>query len=243
MIDIHCHILPDFDDGSSSMDESLEMARMAALSGVTQIAATPHFRGTEETLPQLAVIREKCLRLRNAIESANIPLKLTGGAEILCLPDTPELAVRHQLPTYEGTNYILVEFYFDESYTYMDQMLSELTSCGYRPVVAHPERYRVIQRDPLLLRRWARLGYALQLNKGSILGSFGSRPEQTANAILELGLAHLFASDAHSCMSRTPHMKKLTQWAEETCDPHCARILLRENPRRILQGKPLVGME
>lgn len=243
MIDIHCHILPDFDDGSSSMEESLEMARMAVYSGVTEIAATPHFRGTAEELPQLAVIREKYQLLRAAIENAGIPLTLHSGAEILCLPDTPELAVQHQLPTYGGTNYILVEFYFDESYAYMDQMLTELATSGYRPVVAHPERYRVIQRDPLLLRRWARLGYALQVNKGSILGSFGPRPEQTANAILELGLAHLFASDAHSCMSRTPHMEKLSQWASETCDPDCARILLRENPRRILQGNPLVGLE
>ena len=241
MIDIHCHILPEIDDGSTSLEESLEMARMAAFSGVTELAATPHFQGTADCLELLPTIREKYRLLRAAIESADIPLTLRSGAEILCLPDTPELAARHQLPTYEGTNYILVEFYFDETYAYMDQMLTELSDSGYRPVVAHPERYPVIQRDPSLLRRWVRLGCALQLNKGSVLGSFGPRPEQTANAILEMGLAHLLASDAHGCTARTPHLERLSQWAAEACDPDCARILLRENPRRILQGKPLVG--
>lgn len=243
MIDIHCHILPEIDDGSDSLEESLEMARMALSSGVTEIAATPHFRGTEESLPLLPEIAEKYRLLRSAIHSAGLSLKLRSGAEILCLPDTPELAARHQLPTYEGTNYILVEFYFDETYAYMDQMLTELSASGYRPVVAHPERYMVIQRDPLLLRRWARQGCALQLNKGSILGSFGPRPEQAANEILGLGLAHLFSSDAHGCTARTTHMGRLSEWAQETCDPDCARILLQENARRILSGRPLVGQD
>ena len=241
MIDIHCHILPQIDDGSASLEESLEMARMAAFSGVTELAATPHFQGTADQLELLPVIREKYRTLRAAIEEARIPLTLRSGAEILCLPDTPELAVRHQLPTYEGTNYVLTEFYFDEAYAYMDQMLTELVDSGYRPVVAHPERYPVIQRDPSLLRRWARLGCALQLNKGSVLGAFGSRVEQTAHEILGMGLAHLLASDAHSCTSRTPHLETLSQWAAEACDPDCARILLWENPRRIRQGTPLVG--
>ena len=243
MIDIHCHILPDFDDGSSGLEESLEMARMAAFSGVTAIAATPHFEGTAESLSQLPVIREKCRTLRAAIERAGVPLTISGGAEILCLPDTPELAARHQLPTYEGTNYILTEFYFDETYAYMDQMLAELQSFGYRPVVAHPERYMVIQRDPTLLRRWARSGCILQLNKGSVLGALGSQAEPAANDILALGLAHLIASDAHGCTARTPHMEQLSHWVGETCEPDFARILLRENPRRILAGKPPVGEE
>lgn len=241
MIDIHCHILPGIDDGSSGPEESLEMARMAVWSGVTQIAATPHFEGTAESLDRLPVIRERLRSLRADLEQADIPLRLSGGAEILCLPDTPELAARHQLPTYEGTNYILTEFYFDETYAYMDQMLTELLGFGYRPVVAHPERYEVVQRDPALLRRWARMGCALQLNKGSVLGAFGSRAENAANGILELGLAHLIASDAHGCTARTPHMEQLSRWASEACEEDYARILLTENPRRILQGKPLAG--
>lgn len=243
MIDIHCHILPDLDDGSSSLEESLEMARMAVSSGVTDLAATPHFQGEPGSENQWQVIEQRFRLLSAALREANIPLRLYPGAEIMCLPRTPELAARHRLPTLAGSDYVLTEFYFDESYDYMDGILSEIAGQGYRPVVAHPERYGAIQRDPSRLERWCRLGYVLQLNKGSVLGAFGPRPEQTANEILELGLAHLFASDAHSCHQRTPHMGALAAWVEEFCEPDYARILLEENPRRLLLNRPMVGME
>lgn len=241
MIDIHCHILPEVDDGASCMEESLEMARMAVNSGVIRIAATPHFDGTADALPLLSDIRQQYQALRSALIREEIPLTLHSGAEILCLPDTLELARNRQLPTYEGTNYVLTEFYFDESFAYMDQTLTGLRSCGYRPVVAHPERYNTIQRNPGLLRRWVKIGCALQLNKGSILGNLGSRSQEAAHEILSMGLAHLIASDAHGCESRTPHMGQLHHWAQEVCEEEFARILLVENPRRIVTGNSLVG--
>lgn len=243
MIDIHCHILPDFDDGAEGLEESLDMARMAAVTGVTDIIATPHFQGEPDALEQLPLMQRQFQILSAALSQAAIPVQLHPGAEVLCLPDTISLAVSHQLPTLANTSYVLTEFYFDESYSFMDETLSQIAGCGYKPVVAHPERYGVIQRDPRLLHRWARQGFVIQLNKGSVLGSFGSRVEQTANDILALGLAHLFASDAHGCHSRTPHMGALQQWVEELCDPDYAAILLEENPHRLLRGRPMVGMD
>ena len=243
MIDIHCHILPDIDDGASSLEESLEMARMAAFSGVTEIAATPHFRGEVEFLEQKPLIGSRFLELKEALERWQIPIRLHQGAEVLCLPQTVELAALGELPTLGDTNYVLTEFYFDESFDYMDESLDQIAKYGYRPVVAHPERYGAVQRDPQRTQRWARQGYVMQLNKGSVLGAFGSRAEGAANDLLAMGLAHLFASDAHSCYVRTPHMGEISRWAEAFCDPECADILLRENPRRLLQGKAMVGQD
>lgn len=243
MIDIHCHILPDYDDGADDLDVALEMAQMAALSGVTDIIATPHFNGEPEELEQLPLIRQQFQLLRSAIESSGIPLQLHPGAEVLCLPETVVLANNRQLPTLADTNYVLTEFYFDESYSFMDETLSQILQCGYKPVVAHPERYDVIQREPPLLSRWARQGCVIQLNKGSILGSFGPQPEQAANDILAMGLAHLFASDAHSYRNRTPHMGELRRWVEECCEEEYAAILLEKNPQRLLQGRPMVGAD
>ena len=243
MIDIHCHILPDYDDGADDLEEALEMARMAALSGVSHIIATPHFDGEPAELENLPLMKQQFQLLRTALEQAGIPVTLHPGAEVLCLPETVVLADNRQLPTLADTDYVLTEFYFDESYAYMDEMLSQLLQCGYKPVVAHPERYDVIQREPPLLRRWARQGCVIQLNKGSVLGAFGSRPEETANEILAMGLAHVFASDAHSCHSRTPHLGELRRWAEDCCEEDYAAILLEENPRRLLRGRPMVGMD
>lgn len=243
MIDIHCHILPDFDDGASSLEEALEMARMAYLSGVTDIAATPHFRGEREQLAYIDSISRRFAQLSEALRRENIPVRLHPGAEILCLPETPLLAARHQLPTLGKGDYVLCEFYFDESFTYMDQMLSEIADAGYKVVVAHPERYGAVQRDPYMLKRWARQGFVLQLNKGSVLGAFGAGPERAANEILAAGLAHLIATDAHSFRSRTPHVTLLRDWVMERCEEDYAAILLERNPQRVLEGRPMVGLD
>lgn len=243
MVDIHCHILHRFDDGSSSLEESLSMARMAVESGTTDIVATPHFSGQASSLQRLPRLMERYEELSAALKREGIPLTLHPGAEILCMADTVDLASRKLLPTIGNTDYFLTEFYFDEEYRYMDEMLSALSGAGYIPVVAHPERYEAIQRDPLVLDRWFRRGYVLQLNKGSALGAFGSRVRQTADLILQAGLAHVIASDAHSARHRTPHMGPLRAWMEDHLDPGYARILLEENPSRLIRGETMVPAE
>lgn len=242
MIDIHCHILPDLDDGAASLSESLEMARIAAYSGVTDIIATPHFRGEPEALEMKEDIDRRFRELREALDHWKVPVRLHQGAEILCTPETPTLARQGLLPTLGNTRYVLTEFYFNESFGFMDTCLQKLAVWGYTPVVAHPERYDTVQWDPEQLRPWADRGYVLQINKGSVLGSLGYQAEQTAHELLELGLVHLFASDAHSSEMRTPHMEGLRRWAEEFCDPECAHILLTENPSQILKGLPIAAL-
>lgn len=243
MVDIHCHILHRFDDGSASLDESLAMARMAADSGVTDIVATPHFPGQTASLRRISRLMDRYKELSQAIAREGIPVTLHPGAEILCMADTVELAAQKLLPTIGDTPYFLTEFYFDERYTFMDDMLRSLSEAGYTPVVAHPERYDAIGRDPLVLERWFRRGYVLQLNKGSILGAFGSRVRRTAHTILEAGLAHVIASDAHSASHRTPHMGQLNEWLEHHLDAGYARILTEENPGRLIRGETMVPVE
>lgn len=243
MIDIHCHILPDLDDGAADLDEALHMVRMAVESGVTDIIATPHFQGDTDAWQMVRQMEEPFTQLNAAILQTKLPLRLHRGAEILCTPETAELATGRRLPTLGKTDYVLVEFYFDESFHSMDELLRQIANSGYRPVVAHPERYEAIQRDPELAQHWAQQGYVIQLNKGSVLGAFGSRVERTANALLSMGIVHLFASDAHSCRSRTPHMSSLYRWVDTHCNEEYAAILLEENPHRLLQNRSMAGME
>ncbi len=243
MIDIHCHILPDIDDGADSLDEALDMARMAAMSGVTDIVATPHFRGDLDYLGAMPHIKRQYERLLEALDQWDIPIRLHLGAEVLCTPRTVELASQRQLPTIGDTRYVLTEFHFDESFEFMDSALRQIASWGYDPIVAHPERYDAVYRNPQKLKDWANRGYVMQLNKGSVLGALGARAERCAHELLELGLVHLFASDAHSRYQRTPHLESLHNWIENCCDPICARIFLESNPRRVLEGRPMATSE
>ena len=240
MIDIHCHILPAFDDGASNLAESMAMARMAASSGITGIVTTPHFPGESSSLRMLKPLMERFERLYQAIHQENLPLTIYPGAEIRCLPETPKLAEKKLLPTLGDSNYLLTEFYFNESPAYMSQMIDSLMDSGYDIVVAHPERYQAVQENPLLARSWFEAGCVLQLNKGSLLGAFGSRVQQAADQLLSQGLAHVVASDGHGADRRTPHMGALIQLIHERCTPEYARILLERNPARIVEGRPMV---
>lgn len=239
MVDIHCHILPGVDDGSESLEQSLDMARLAVRSGVTDIIATPHFQGVRASMELLRRILRRLEQLRRALEREQIPLRLHPGVEILCVPETLELARQKQLPTLGDGNYVLVEFYFDASAGFMDEALETLSRCGYRPVVAHPERYGAVQQDLRLAKRWFDRGYVLQINKGSPLGAFGSRAQETAMEMLHRGVAHVLASDAHGSEHRTPDMEQLALWAEGHLGREYTRILLEENPNRLLRGRDM----
>lgn len=237
MVDIHCHILPEVDDGAEDLAEALEMARLAADSGVTDLAATSHFRGDGLETRKIEEFRRRFRELEAALKQEEIPLELHLGAEILCTWDTLDLAQEGRLPTMGDTRYVLCEFRFDAPYGYMDEILGGIREAGYWPVVAHPERYDCIQQDPRRAQRWFQKGYVIQLNKGSVLGSFGSRPQEAARLLLDRGFVHMIASDAHSAGRRNPDMGRLLSWLLERYSGGYVRLLLTENPGRLLRGE------
>lgn len=243
MIDIHCHILPHVDDGAEDTEEALAMARIAVDCGVRTLVATPHFRGMEEDLDELAPFRRRFEKLRSVLEAERIPLTLHLGAEILCLPETVELAREGKLPVIGETGYVLCEFFFDAPYEFMDRILAGIAGAGYRVVVAHPERYDAIIDDPRGARRWFRKGYVIQVNKGSILGAFGTGAQQTGRWLLDMGCVHIVASDAHSPRRRTTDLSLVRRWLLERYEEDYARILLEENPRRLLGNQDMMPVE
>ena len=243
MTDIHCHILPGFDDGAADMAEALNMIRMAEQCGVTDIAVTPHFMGESRSLGILNRMYVRFERLVHAVRTEGLNVRLYPGAEILCLPQTVELAREHFLPTLGNTDYVLCEFYFDTPFAEMDAILDGIAAQGYRVIVAHPERYESIQVDPRGVDLWFRKGFVIQLNKGSILGAFGYRIQKTAEWILNGGLAHVVASDAHSVSRRTTDLEPVRQHLLERYPPMYVQILTQYNPGRILRGLEMFPQE
>lgn len=238
MIDLHSHILPELDDGAESLAESLAMARMAVDSGITAMAATPHcsWDRRDEVL-------ESWRLLRQALEENNIPLKLYPGMEILGTEDTVRLLQEGKLLTLNGSRYPLVEFAFVGSGESQTRLLQELCGAGYQPIVAHPERYAYVQRDPRIINHWFRMGCLMQVNRGSLLGRFGGRAQAVGVELVERGFAVAVATDAHSFDRRTPWMRDVREMLTREISPLCAKTLLKDNPRRILKNEPLLLME
>ena len=166
-------------------------------------------------------------------------MELHPGVEVLCLPQTMELAKKRHLPTLGDSDYVLVEFYFDAGRHFMDDTLAVLHRSGYRPVIAHPERYEAVQKEPEIALRWFERGYVLQVNKGSPLGAFGTGARECARQLLRWGVIHVLASDAHGSRRRTTDLTPAVEWCLTHLGEDYTRILLEENPHRILRNQPM----
>ena len=244
MIDLHTHVLPGIDDGSTDMDMSMEMLFIAAESGVETLVTTPHCNIPGE-FDNYADKEMELLwnGLEQERERAGIPIRLCRGMEIFATPDLPELLSEERVWTLNGTNYFLTEFAFDEDPEYCWRILEECESQGFRPIIAHPERYFFLQDDLQIAYEWCTAGYGLQLNKGSPLGRFGPEVQQTAIELLNHGLIACVASDAHYPHRRSTYMGEIRRFLEETYGEDCLYLLLEENPARILRGDTLLGVE
>ncbi len=244
MIDIHTHVIPGVDDGSQSMQESLELLALAAESGVHTLVATPHCNIPGEfdnyADPELSAQFD---RLERARAQAGIPVRLCRWMEIFATPDLPDLLRDGRVWTLNGTRYFLMEFSFTEDPFFCLDVLRRCRDLGFWPIIAHPERYYFVQDDPDLAFSWCIEGFGLQLNKGSLLGRFGPEPQRCAHLLMQHGLAACVASDAHGPNQRSTYMKEIQDYLMDQYGTDYCRLLLEENPARILSGKELLGYE
>lgn len=242
MIDIHCHILPGLDDGSDSMDTSLEMAAIAAESGTKILVATPHCNIPNEYTNYFGdYLTQNFLQLQREIERERIPLRLALGMETFGTDDLPLLLRDGKLVTLNNSHYLLVEFYFADDPDRVQMVLEGLLDEGVIPVVAHPERYEYVRRDPELAMDWKEMGCLLQVNKGSIIGSFGREVQDAVHFLLRQGLADVAASDAHSPFQRTPFMEEAFEMVCDLYSVQEAQRLFWDNPACILQDQPTIS--
>lgn len=238
MIDLHSHILPRRDDGSRSMEESLAMAHLAVKSGVRAMVATPHC-----TQGRAREVHAGWLLLREALEDARIPLRLYPGMEIMGTPDTARLLREGQLFTLNGSRYPLIEFPFQAAAREITGILESVAQDGFVPLVAHPERYECVHEDPGCINTWKKMGCLFQVNRGSLLGRFGSTIQDMAFSMVDRGFATVVASDAHSPRMRTPWLRDVYGMLHEEFSPAAARYLLVRNPRSILTDEDIPPVE
>ena len=244
MIDIHAHILPAVDDGSFSLEESLRMLRMAEASGVWAVAATPHCNipgsrsnyASEELMEQL-------ISLRQAVKASGSDLVIYQGMEVYATRQMPQLLEEQKAWTLNGTQYFLTEFAFDEDPEFCRMILEDCFEAGFIPVIAHPERYFFVQKNPQIVYEWFCQGYGIQVNKGSLLGRFGRSTYDMAQLLMQHGLVTCVASDAHSSVQRTPHMHDVKQFLDKNYSEDYRSLVTEINPRRILSGQPLYRLD
>jgi len=237
MTDLHTHILPFLDDGAEDMDEALTMLEMARDNGTKIIVTTPHCNIPDFFRNDIEEIKKVFFKLKNEAKKRGINVTMAGGMEIFGTEDVAEKLCDGKLITLNNTKYPLVEFDFYEETDYIFFVLQKIISKGYTPIIAHPERYECFFEYPEKLFDLYKMGAVIQINKGSVFGSFGERAKMVSDIILSHRLAAVAASDAHSSEYRTTVMSDFAHFLDENYGDGCSPLLLKENPERILQNK------
>jgi protein-tyrosine phosphatase len=232
MVDIHSHVLWGMDDGSPTIEVSLEMLRMASEAGTTDIVATPHSNG--EFLYQPELIDEQ---IRELNEKTGAKPKVHRGCDLHLSYDNIMGALETPAKfSINGNRYLLVECSDLHIAGTMDKVLDQLLGVDLVPIVTHPERNPILQKEINKLEKWVDLGCLVQVTALSVLGGFGKKAGAAAHKLLADGMVHVIASDAHDPVHRHPKLDEAFRAIGEQYGEAAAHLLFEENPGKIIRG-------
>lgn len=235
MIDLHCHILPGIDDGAADMAVALEMARALVADRVVVAACTPHILPGlyHNSGPQiLAAVAE----FQDVLESEGIPLRLVAGADNHIVPDfAARLRTGHLLPL-AGSNYVLIEPPHNVVPQRMEDLFFSVQASGFFPILTHPERLTWLPQHYEKVRRLVQNGVWMQVTAGSLTGAFGRSALYWAERMLDEGLVHILATDAHDNTRRPPRLSEGFCAAAKRVGEAEAANLVFYRPRGILES-------
>ena len=168
-------------------------------------------------------------------------MHLYSGAENFASPEFLTALDQGCVLTLNGSRYLLVEFSPVLPLSQLQSVLEKVVATGYTPVIAHPERYGAIQKEPLRVEQFERMGCVIQLNADSVRGGSGSRAKQCSRSLLQAGCVDVIASDGHRIRWRPPTLGRVLRRLEEGYTKEDITGWLVENPERILANKRLVS--
>jgi protein-tyrosine phosphatase len=240
MIDLHSHILPNIDDGSSSMEMSLEMASIAAADGVEMMACTPHVMpGIYDN--SIIAIMESVRLFAAALKAAGIPLAICEGADIHVTPTLVKDLQTGKVPSLGGSRYFLFEPPHHIRLPGLASLAKKLLESGYVPILTHPERLTWIEDHYDTICQIGEAGAAIQLTAASVTGNFGKRARYWSHRMLDEGRVDLVASDAHDTIRRPPGLSRARDEIIRRNGEEAARLLTQSNPQAIIENGPLAA--
>jgi protein-tyrosine phosphatase len=235
MIDLHCHILPGIDDGASDISVSIAMARAFVADGVSVVACTPHILPGlyHNTGPQIRQARQQ---LQQALASEGILLRLVTGADNHMVPTFVSELKTGNLLSLADTRYVLVEPPHHVAPPRLEDLFFNLLTAGYVPILTHPERLRWIESHFQTMERLVKAGVWMQLTAGSLAGLFGRNARYWAERMLDEGLAHILATDAHDVRKRPPNLSVGCELAAKRVGGVEAQHLVVTRPQGVLDN-------
>jgi len=241
MIDLHCHILPGVDDGAPTLEVALAMCRLAAADGCEAMVATPHQRREPWWNDDVERLRALASQLQERTrEAIGNGFRVLIGGEVHM--DREILAEVERLPggtilPLAGSRYLLLELDHWGGMTEAIHLIHEVAVAGWRPILAHPELIPWLDVEGLA--RLVELGATAQVTAMSVTGDFGRQPMQVAHQMIDAGLVHFVASDAHDVRRRPPGLRRACLMIAGRWGDDLAQRFSIDNPRAVVEDRPL----
>lgn len=206
LVDIHCHVLPGIDDGPSDWQQSIEMAKAAAGSGISTIVTTPHWIQGTSWQPSTSTVLEKLDQLNEIIKKEGIALQILSGMEIGISENLVDLLTSGRVLTLANSKYVLIEIPYISLPFGLEEIVFEIISAGYIPILAHPERNKELHSNPKRILDLLERGALTQITTGSLCGDWGDGAKRCSTEFARMDAIFSVASDGHSAISRPPDM-------------------------------------
>lgn len=237
MIDIHCHILPEMDDGPVELEATMKMLSMAEDDGISHIIATPHYQCQD--VPTMQDIDDRVSLVREEMDKSGLRIELLRGADVRLTYELLDCISRHALPTLNGSRYFLLELP-DLLPPHFGELIFEARLKGYVPIVTHPERNYTLLASPRRSELLRESGALLQITAMSITGEFGKQIKKYALQLLKMGCVDFVASDAHSTNRRVPVLSRAYREVLELLNKEAAGKIFMENPAAVIENREIL---
>ncbi len=227
MFDIHTHVLPLVDDGSRSVETSLDMLRFMEKNGVTDVVLTPHYNlKYDKVVGEIKTVYDG---FSKRVRDAGINVNLYLGQEILCTEDLISLLENKDVLTIANGKYVLIEIPYSEELD-VEEIVYDVVASGFIPIIAHVERHGYISYEDVIAMK--SLGAIIQVNATSVLGDSPKYAVKRAKKLLKARLVDIVASDTHE--HRLPNLKNAYDKVKKKYGEDYANALFTENAKKIL---------
>lgn len=240
LVDIHSHLVPGVDDGAKTVQAVLNAVERFTRLGVRRIVTTPHIQGS--TTLQAHRLEERLEAVTVAFDRAAVAIRaefpevdFRRGHEVLI--DVPEADLSDRRLRLDGTSFVLIEWPRLQVPPGTPRVVRWIRDQGYRPIIAHPERYGGMVNPVDVASRWRAAGAYLQVNFGSLVGRYGSEAESIAFRLLEAGLVDYLASDFHGHATLKIYQSEACSALEAREASEALDVLCRINPARVLDDQ------
>lgn len=230
MIDLHTHLLPRIDDGSPSLEVTMDLLKKAEEVGVSDLMFTSHYARFRHFMPTRQVTRALFEEVSSAAKKEGIGINLYLGNEIDYDESLFEWLDGEIVRTLGGSKYVLLDFGF-KKYE-VDDVIYELVVRGYKPIIAHPERYRYVNGIEEL-KKWRKTGALLQVNASSMFSKHHSKKQ--FKLMLKHELIDFVCSDVHSHKESYDYLLKVKEYMEKKCDKDYVKKVFVTNPKSVLE--------